>query len=332
MGAIADILIMDDWTRLRMWALSIAVAIVGTAGLQVTGLIDVHNSIYTGARLPWLSHIVGGALFGIGMTLASGCGAKTLVRLGSGNLKSLVVFAFLGLSAYMSLRGLFGGWRVAWLDPVAIRLDSPQDLPTLLANHFKLDSRSAWLACASVCAGSLGLFALSSRDMWRPAPLLGSTAIGACIVAGWYLSGHLAWLAEDPDTLQAAFLATNSGRMESLSFVAPYAYSLDLLMLWTDNSRLVTIGIASSAGVIGGSLLAALLTRSFRIESFRDAPDLARHLVGAVLMGFGGVTALGCTVGQGLSGLSTLSIGSALTVLAIFGGASLSIKIQLQNA
>jgi hypothetical protein len=332
MGAIADIIIMEDWTRLRMWALSVAVAIAGTTGLQVAGLIDVHNAIYTGARLPWLSHIVGGTLFGIGMTLASGCGAKTLVRLGSGNLKSLVVFVFLGISAYMSLRGLFGGWRVTWLDPVAIQLDSPQDIPTLLANHFKLDSRSAWLACSSVCAGSLGLFALSSRDMWRPAPLLGSSAIGACIVACWYLSGHLAWLAEDPDTLQAAFLATNSGRMESLSFVAPYAYSLDLLMLWTDKSRIVTIGIASSAGVIGGSLFAAILTRSFRIESFRDAPDLARHLTGAVLMGFGGVTALGCTVGQGLSGLSTLSIGSAITVLAIFAGASLSIKIQLQNA
>lgn len=332
MGAIADIFIMEDWTRLRMWALSVAIAIAGTTGLQVAGLIDVHNAIYTGSRLPWLSHIVGGALFGIGMTLASGCGAKTLVRLGSGNLKSLVVFVFLGLSAYMSLRGLFGGWRVAWLDPVAVQFDSAQDLPALLAHHFKLDSRSAWLACGCVGAGSLGLFALSSREMWRPAPLLGSSAIGACIVACWYLSGHLAWLAEDPDTLQAAFIATNSGRMESLSFVAPYAYSLDLLMLWTDKSRIVTIGIASSTGVIAGSLLAALLTRSFRIESFRDAPDLARHLVGAVLMGFGGVTALGCTVGQGLSGLSTLSIGSALTVLAIFGGASLSIKIQLQNA
>ena len=332
MGAIADIFIMEDWTRLRMWALSIAVAIIGTTGLQVVGLIDVHNTIYTGTRVPWLSHIVGGTLFGIGMTLASGCGAKTLVRLGSGNLKSLVVFAFLGLSAYMSLRGLFGSWRVAWLDPIAIQLGTAQDIPTLLAARFQLDSRSAWLACSSVAAGSLGLFALSRREMWRPAALLGSLAIGGCIVAGWYLSGHLAWLAEDPDTLQAAFLATNSGRMESLSFVAPYAYSLDLLMLWSDTSRIVTIGIASSTGVIVGSLLSAIQTRSFRIESFRDAPDLARHLVGAVLMGFGGVTALGCTIGQGLSGLSTLSLGSALTVLAIFGGASLSIKIQLRNA
>jgi len=331
MGAIADILIMGDWTRLRMWALALAVAIAGTTWLQLAGLIDVHNALYTGNRLPWLSHLTGGLLFGIGMTLASGCGAKNLVRLGSGNLKSLVVFVFLGLSAYMTLRGLLGGWRVAWLDPVALYLDTPQDIPSLLAARFGLDGHSAWLASAAVSAGSLALFGLSSRDCWRPGPLFGSLAIGASIVAGWYLSGHLGYLAEDADTLAPAFLATNSGRMESLSFVAPYAYSLELLMLWTDKSRIVTLGIASTAGVIAGSLLAAITTRSFRIESFRDAPDLARHLIGAILMGFGGVTALGCTIGQGLSGLSTLSIGSALTTLAIAAGASLSIAIQLKK-
>ncbi len=332
MGAIADIHIMEDWTRLRMWALAAATAVAGTTALQMGGLIDVHGSIYTGTRLIWLSHIVGGLLFGIGMTLASGCGAKTLVRLGNGNLKSLVVFVFLGLSAYMTLRGLFGGWRSAWLDPVAITLDSHQDLPSLIAARFALDPRSAWLACGGIAAGGLGLFALSSREMWRPAPLLGSVAIGATIVAGWYLSGHLGFLPEDPETLEPAFLATNSGRMESLSFVAPLAYTLDLLMLWTDKSRSVSLGIALSLGVVAGSLLAALLTRSFRIEGFRDAPDLARHLIGATLMGFGGVTALGCTIGQGLSGLSTLALGAVLTVLAIAAGASLSIRVQLQNA
>ena len=332
MGAITDILIMGDWTRLRMWALAAAVSIAGTAWLQIAGLIDVHDSIYNGIRLPWLSHIVGGLLFGIGMTLASGCGAKTLVRLGSGNLKSLVVFVFLGLSAYMTLRGLLGAWRTAWLDPVALYLDTHQDIPSLIAARYQLDRHSAGLACATVGAGSLALFGLSGRDIRRPAPLLGSLTIGACIVAGWYLSGHLGHLAEDPDTLAPAFLATNSGRMESLSFVAPFAYSLDLLMLWTDKSRIVTVGIAAACGVIVGALLAALASRSFRIESFRDAPDLVRHLVGAMLMGFGGVTALGCTIGQGLSGLSTLSLGAALTSLAIAAGASLSIKVQLKTA
>lgn len=332
MGAVADVLLMGDWTRLRMWALAAAVAITGTTVLQLDGAIDVHNSIYTGTRLTWLSHLVGGFLFGVGMTLASGCGAKTLIRLGGGNLKSLVVFVFIGLSAAMTLRGLFGAWRAAWLDPVAFALPMPQDLPTVLADRLQLDIRSAWLACATVIAGSLALFGLSSRDNWQRGPLLGSLAIGGCVVAGWYLSGHLAFLPEDPDTLAPAFLATNSGRMESLSFVAPYAYTLDLLMLWTDTSRIVTVGIAATLGVIAGAFAAALASRSFRLEGFRDTPDLIRHIVGASLMGFGGVTALGCTIGQGLSGISTLALGAFLTTAAIIAGAVVTITAQIRGS
>ena len=331
MVAIAHIHLMGDWTRLRMWALAAAIAVAGTATLQMAGLIDVHNSLYTGRRLAWLSHLVGGALFGIGMTLASGCGTKNLVRLGGGNLKALVVLVFFGLSAAMTLRGLFGSWRSAWLDPFHLYLGAHQDLPTLVAARFALNIHSAWLACGGVVVGSLGLFALSSREIWRSASLLGSLAIGITIVAGWYLSGHLGYLPEDPETLTPAFLATRSGRMESLSFVAPLADTLELLMLWTDASRGVTLGIALSLGVVAGALLDALVTRSFRIESFRDTPDLVRHLAGAMLMGFGGITALGCTIGQGLSGLSTLSLGATITVAGIILGASLSIKIQLRS-
>ncbi len=331
MGAVADILLMGDWTRLRMWALAAAVAIAGSTWLQLAGLIDVHESIYTAQRLQWLSHLVGGGLFGIGMVLASGCGAKTLVRLGGGNLKSLVVFVFLGLAAYMSLRGLFADGRL-WLNTFAVQLPAQQDLPALVAARYGLAPGSALLACAVVGAGSLGLFALSSRDSWQPGPLVGSALIGATIVAGWYLSGQLAFIAEDPETLAPAFLATHSGRMESLSFVAPYAHSLELLMLWTDASRHVSIGIATTAGVVAGALAAAVASRSFRLEGFRDTPALVRHLVGASLMGFGGVTALGCTIGQGLSGLSTLSLGAVLTVAGIIAGATLTLKIQLREA
>ena len=331
MGAIADIVLMGDWTRLRMWALAAAVAIAGTSWLQLAGLIDVHESIYTGRRLQWLGHLAGGLLFGVGMVLASGCGARTLLRLGGGNLKSLVVFITLGLVAYMSLRGILAGPRSA-LGAVALALPAPQDLPSLVVAHSGLAPDSALLACALVSAGSLALFALSSRDSWQPGPLLGGLTIGLCIVAGWYLSGQLAFLAEDPETLAPAFLATHSGRMESLSFVAPYAYSLELLMLWTDASRHVSIGIATTAGVVAGAAVAALASHSFRLEGFRDTADLVRHLAGAALMGFGGITALGCTIGQGLSGLSTLSAGAALTVAGIIAGATLTLKIELRNA
>ena len=122
MGAVSDIVAMGDWNRMRMWAMAIAVAILGTSALQLLGLLEVSKSIYTSSKLLWLSHLVGGLSFGIGMTLASGCGSKTLIRIGGGNLKSLVVFAFLGISAYMTLRGLFAVWRVRFLDSVATDL------------------------------------------------------------------------------------------------------------------------------------------------------------------------------------------------------------------
>ena len=142
------------------------------------------------------------------------------------------------------------------------------------------------------------------------------------------MSGHLGHLAEDPNTLQEGFVATNTGRMEAFSFVAALAWTLDYFMFWTDKSKAVTFGIASTAGVIAGSLSYALVSKTFRWEGFRDAEDTGMHLLGGVLMGFGGITALGCTIGQGISGFSTLALGSILTFVAIVAGAAATMKWQ----
>ncbi|MER2552105.1 MAG: YeeE/YedE family protein [Thauera sp.] len=327
MGAVSDVVNIGDWTRMRMWALAVAVAIVGTGALQALGLFDPAKTIYTGSRLPWLSHLVGGFAFGVGMTLASGCAGKTLIRIGGGNLKSVVVFAFLAIGASMTLRGLSGVWRVTLLDPVALQLPHAQTLPAFLAAG-GLDARSALLAATTSAGGGLLAWALASRDVRRAEVLLGGLFVGLAVVAGWYVTGHLGHIGEHPDTLEEVFLATNSGRAESLSFVAPHAYTLELLLLWSDASRKMSFGIASALGVIAGAAAMALATRSFRIESFRDAGDLVRHIAGGLLMGFGGVTALGCTLGQGVSGLSTLALGAALSTLAIVAGATATMKLQ----
>jgi uncharacterized membrane protein YedE/YeeE len=129
--------------------------------------------------------------------------------------------------------------------------------------------------------------------------------------------------------LEEAFLATNSQRMESFSFVAPYAYLIDYLIFFSDQSKALSFGVVVALGVIAGSGVAALITGTFRWEGFRGVEDTANHLVGAALMGVGGVTAMGCTVGQGLSGLSTLSLGSFLAVAAIIGGAVLALRWQV---
>ena len=327
MGAVSDIVNMGDWTRMRMWALAVAVAIFGTTALQLTGLFSVADTIYTSPRLIWLSNVLGGALFGVGMTLASGCGSKTLIRIGGGNLKSLVVFVFLGISAYMTMRGLFGVWRVNYIDTVSTTLETAQDIPSILGG-LGMGTHTALLLSTALIGGGLLAFALARRDAWQTDVLLGGLVIGGLSVAAWYLTGVFAFVEEHPNTLERAFIGTNSGSAESFTFVAPIAYTLELLMLWSDSSRIVTFGIAGTLGVIAGSLLYALISHSFRIEAFANAGDLGRHLVGAILMGFGGVTAFGCTIGQGVSGFSTLAMGSILTTAAIIAGSAVTLKLQ----
>ncbi len=332
MGAVSDILAMGSWTRMRMWLMAIGVAILGTGALQLAGWIDVSKSIYTSGRVLWLANLVGGAMFGVGMTLAGGCGSKTLIRIGGGSLKSVVVFAFVAISAYMTLKGLFGVWRVRWLEPWVWTVGSGQDLPTLLAAGTGMSARTLWMLLMAGAGGGLLLFCLAGRDFRRPEPLLGGLLTGLFVAVGWTISGHIGYVAEHPDTLQEAFIATNSGRAESLSFIAPYAYTLELLMMWSDTSRIVTFGIATALGVIVGSALAAVMSRSFRVEGFRQADDLARQIIGAILMGAGGVTAMGCTIGQGVTGLSTLSLGAFLTFAAIVAGCAATIKWELHRA
>jgi hypothetical protein len=321
MGAVSDWVNMGDTNRMRMWLLAIAVALLGASALQLAGVVDLSKSIYPGSNFTWLSYIVGGFLFGVGMTLGSGCGSKTLIRIGGGNLKSLIVFVFLGIAAYMTLRGLFGAFRVGVLEPVSVTLSSGQDLPSLLGVHRGM--------LAALIGGGLVVYAYSSRDFRANFDYtLGGVVTGLVVVGGWYVSGVVGYVEEHPETLQEAFIATNTGRMESFSFVSPMAYTLEYLMLWTDKSKIVTYGIASGLGVIAGSAAYALATRKFRWEGFRDAEDTANHVIGGTLMGFGGITALGCTIGQGITGISTLALGSFITFGAILAGSALTMKVQ----
>jgi hypothetical protein len=321
MGAVSDWVNMGDTSRLRMWLLAMAVALLGSSALHLAGTVDLSKSIYPGPNFTWLSHLVGGFLFGVGMTLGSGCGSKTLIRVGAGNLKSLVVYIFLGIAAYMTLRGLFGAFRVGVLEKASITLPQGQDLPALLNTSRAL--------LAALFGGAIIAFVYASRQFRSSFDYtLGGVVTGLVVVGGWYVSGFLGHVEEDPNTLQEAFVATNTGRMESFSFVAPFAYTLEYLMLWTDKSKIITYGIASAAGVIAGSAAYALATRTFRWEGFRNAEDTANHIVGGVLMGFGGITALGCTIGQGITGFSTLALGSMLTFAAIIAGSAATMKYQ----
>ncbi len=330
MGALSDVVNIGHWGRVRLWMWAVAVAVTGATALRLLGLVDLPRAVALRPSVPVLSLLVGGLLFGVGMTLSGGCVNKNLLRLGTGSLRSLVVLVFMGLASYMTLKGLFGQWRVAWLDPVRIDLAASgwpdQGLASAVSQWLGVPGPLALLATAAVVVLLLLVFIFKDRSFRSNTPqLLGGAALGALVVCGWYVSGHLGF-GENPETMENVYFATNTRTVESLSFVAPVAYTLELLLLWTDKSLRITFGIASVLGMVAGAAAYSVAVGRFRWEGFASLADLRSQLLGAVLMGFGGVTALGCTIGQGLTGLSTLAIGSFIAVVAIVVGSVATLK------
>jgi uncharacterized membrane protein YedE/YeeE len=332
MGAISDLVITGDWTRMRMWLAAAGTAIIGFNAMVFLGWVDAANSIYAGPRVVWLSAIVGGLMFGVGMVLASGCTSKNLLRAGTGNLKSVVVLMVVALCGFATLKGITAVVRVAALDSTAATVATHQDLPTLAAAILGTGTRAAAAALGATLGGALLLGAFYSRANRSAELVLGGVSIGALVVAAWWTSGVLGFVAENPSTLEPTFVATNSRRMEALSFVSAVSYTTDYLLFFSDRSKALTIGIVSALGLPVGAFLYSTFSHSFRWEGFRSIPDLRNHLIGGALMGVGGVTALGCTIGQGLSGLSTLSLTSFLAVAATVTGAVVTVKAQMRSA
>ena len=329
MGAVSDIVSMGDWTRMRVWGLAAGISLIGFACLAAAGLIDPTKTLYVSNRFLWLSALVGGLLFGFGMVLASGCGSKTLVRLGGGNLKSLVVFIVMGLAAFATLKGITAVLRVNTVDSVAIDFLTPATLGQWLANATGFSPSATALAVGLALGLALVVWAMAGRDFLRFDNLIAGLGVGAIITALWWVSGSFGFVVEHPETLESVFLATNSGRAEAMSFVSPVAYTIDWLLFFSDKSKVLTLGIVSVVGVVVGSAVYSLTSRSFRWEGFGGTEDTANHLVGAVLMGVSGVAAMGCTIGQGLSGISTLSATSFVALAAILLGAVAGLNYQI---
>ena len=319
MGSISDILSFGDYNRFRSWLLASAVAILGVAGIEAMGVANMADSMYLTPNLGWLANVAGGLMFGFGMVFSGGCISRNLVRAGGGDLRSIVVLVITGIFAYMTIGGIIGPLRVAIFDPASIDLGQygmeTQRIGEAVSVMTGLSADTAILASVVVIAGAFLVYCFKDSN-FRSSPrhLLAGFGIGLCVVAGWFLTG-----------LAADDFADVPVQLISLSYVRPAGDTIDYLMRYTALGP-PGFAITTTAGALLGGFLGALLSGRLALTSFADAKDSIRNMFGAALMGIGGVLALGCTIGQALTGFSTLAIGSAITFAAIVSGGVAGVK------
>jgi uncharacterized protein len=336
MGAVSDWVNMDDTGRMRAWVLAMAVALTGVIALEGIGVINLSGATFPPYRSPnfaWSRYLVGGLLFGVGMVLASGCGNKTLVRVGSGNLKSLTVLIIAMIAAYFMLwSALFEKAFLPWIQALSINLTqhgiATQEVGSVITGLSGMQpSQSFNLVVAAIFAVGMLIFVFRSKDFRGNFDnILGGVVVGGAVIAGWYLTGG----SLGQSWKEYADMATDVPsrvQVQSFTFISPMGDSVRYLMN-PGKFTLLNFGIMALTGVIIGSFIYALVTRSFRIEWFASVSDFVNHVIGAVLMGVGGVLSMGCTVGQAITGMSTLAIGSILTFIAIVAGAATTMKFQ----
>ena len=336
MGAVSDWVNIGDTGRMRAWVFAMAIALIGVLGLEAAGTVNLYGETfppYRTAQFAWLRYILGGLLFGIGMTLGSGCGNKTMVRVGSGNLKSLTVLIVGAIAAYLMMwTAMFEHAFLPWIQPTTIdlaRYGVPnQELSTVLATMVGTKGTPAFhfIVGVLVAAGMLAFVFRSGDFRGSRDNALGGAVVGLAIVAGWWITGG-PWGRSWKEFAEFAVSVPSRVQTQSYTFVSPMGDAARYL-LDPANLALVNFGVMALAGVIAGSLVYALVTRTFRIEWFSSVQDFLRHAAGGALMGVGGVLALGCTVGQAITGMSTLAIGSILTFLAIVIGSAGTMKFQ----
>lgn len=320
MGAVSDVVNMGAWGRMGSWFLGIGIAIIGVQIFRATGLINLGESMYLSTQFLYLSYILGGLTFGIGMTLAAGCGQRNLVRVGGGNLKSLVVVIVLGVTAYMTLRGLLALLRLNYIYKANIELtDLGMQSQGLSQGVSALTGISDGMTLQTVLAVVVGLgfiFYAIKKEEFRTSfdNVLAGLTVGGCVLAAWFVTGYLGQDDFDPISPQG------------LTFVGPTGNTISYLMTFTGAQ--INFGIAVTFGMILGSFIYAIISGTFRIETFSNQSEMVGHLIGAVMMGFGGVLSFGCTIGQGVTGISTLAIGSFMTLAMIIFGSALTMKVQ----
>ncbi|WP_407147525.1 YeeE/YedE family protein [Bradyrhizobium sp. ORS 86] len=304
-----------DGRLVRTYALAMGVAIAASQLLVAAGLVDLGKSIYLQPSFSAPVMFFGGLLFGYGMVLSNGCGSRALVLLGRGNLRSFLVVVVLGIFAEITLKGLIAPARIAMVQASQMTV-AINSVPAVLTD-FGLAAPQARMIAASVLAAALIIFAFAHAAFRRSfGQIIAGLIVGGLVAAGWYATGHLG--ADD----------FNPAPVTSLTFIAPIADALQYVMLSTGST--LNFGIVTVFGVFAGSLLTALVTGRFQFEGYQSPQHMLRSACGAALMGTGGVMAFGCSVGQGLTGLSTLSLSSLIAIAGILLGTGAGLRGALR--
>jgi uncharacterized protein len=316
MGSLSDIHNFGDWRRFRAWVLAAATALIGAQLLQAAGVVALDKSMYlAGPSLNWTGHILGGLMFGFGMVFTGGCPSRNLARAGGGDLRSLLTLVVLGLFAYMAIGGIFAPVRAALEQATSVPLQA-RSLGDLVGRAAGVASSTGnLLAMALLAAVALAYCFADARFRASAVHVASGVAVGLIVLMGWALTG----LAFDD-------MATRPVPPISLTYVRPAGDALQWLTLYTA-APMPGFGTASVFGALIGACAASLAMGRFRLASFSDTGDTLRSLGGAALMGIGGVMALGCTVGQSITGVSTLALGSFLTFAAIVAGGFYGLRV-----
>lgn len=328
-GGMREAMLHGDNRRLAAYAaaVAIAIALVGLLQMVLGQAIHPARPAYTSPELAWGRYLIGGLLFGTGMILARGCPLRTLVHVGQGNAQAMVVLVIMALSAYaMTRTNLYANAFAPWLGTWSMDLRTwgfdHQDLATLLG----LSAPGARLML------SLLLAALLFGAAWRYLPLranrrmvAGAFFIGIAVAAGYALTaGKLGTLAMD----EASFMTLPPDGMgiQSYTFSGPLGDTVYFFL--HPSTQTFSFGVMAIAGALAGALISSALRRELHWQAGFETRVMLRRCIGAVLAGGGAVLALGCTVGNGLSGLSVLSIGSMLALAAVLFSAWATLKLE----
>ena len=311
---------MGIFTQFKTYIVALLVAISGTLLLTQMGVVDPHQSIYLPTNFPWLGFIVGGLIFGIGMVFAGGCATRILVRVGEGNLGALIAVLGFNITAGSALGGHLAYANEYLFRKFTISLPS-SSIPELLGIN-------PWILVGVLAVGAAAWIIMTKKSdefLSSSWPLV-SLAVGLLVVAGWYVTGTANSKIMADEFLAMDANVVSSFRPASLTFAKPNA---DFFMYTaTATGSSVDFGIATVLGVVLGSLLAALLSKSFHWVAPTGSQSFLGYLIGGLLMGFGAIIALGCNIGQGLTGMSVLGLGALITIIFILLGSWVGIWLQ----